>query len=132
MIKKIAQQQIVRYLFIGGFSYLVEMTILFLLNHVLQIPATASVAISFWIGFIVAYVLQKIVTFQNKETSRRVLAQQLIGYSLLVLWNYGFTLTVVEFFQHNMSVVVLRTIVIAITTTWNYALYKLLFRPVSR
>ncbi|HEY8886538.1 MAG TPA: GtrA family protein [Candidatus Microsaccharimonas sp.] len=132
MLRKLAQHQIIRYLFIGGFSYVIEILILFTLNHVLHFSPTISVAISFWVGFVVAYVLQKIVTFQNKEKSRHAIAKQLVGYSLLVLWNYGFTLLVVELFQNNLPVVVLRTIVIAITTIWNYALYKILFKVSSK
>jgi putative flippase GtrA len=128
MIQKLAQHQIIRYLFIGGLSYVIEISVLFTLNQLLHIQPTISVAISFWVGFIVAYILQKIVTFQNKEKSRHAIAKQLVGYTLLVLWNYGFTLLVVELFQNDISVVVLRTIVIVITTIWNYALYKILFK----
>lgn len=128
MIQKLVQHQIVRYLFIGGLSFVIEISVLFALNQLLHVPPTISVAISFWVGFIIAYILQKLVTFQNKEKSKRALAKQLAGYTLLVLWNYGFTLLVVELFQNNISVVVLRTIVIVITTIWNYALYKILFK----
>ena len=128
MIRKLAQHQIVRYLFVGGFSFIIEITLLYILNHTLHIPAAISVTISFWVGFIVAYVLQKLVAFQNKEKSRRAITKQIIGYSLLVLWNYGFTILVVELFHSSVSVVVLRTIVIIITTLWNYVLYKKLFK----
>ena len=128
MIQKLAQHQIIRYLFVGGFSFVIEITLLYILNRTFHISAAISVTISFWVGFIVAYVLQKLVAFQNKEKSRRVITIQIIGYSLLVLWNYGFTILVVELFHSSVSVVVLRTIVIAITTVWNYALYKKLFK----
>lgn len=128
MIRKLAQHQIIRYLFVGGFSFIIEITLLYILNHTLHISAAISVTISFWVGFIVAYVLQKLVAFQNKEKSRRAITKQIIGYSLLVLWNYGFTILVVELFHSSVSVVVLRTIVIAITTLWNYVLYKKLFK----
>ncbi|MDB5179813.1 MAG: putative rane protein [Candidatus Saccharibacteria bacterium] len=132
MIQKLAQHQIIRYLFIGGLSYAIEISVLFSLNQILHIQPTISVAISFWVGFIVAYTLQKIITFQNKEKSRRAIAKQLIGYSLLVLWNYTFTLLVVEFFHNNIPVVILRTMVIIITTLWNYALYKVLFKATTK
>ena len=128
MIQKLAQHQIIRYLFVGGFSFVIEITLLYILSRTFHISAAISVTISFWVGFIVAYVLQKLVAFQNKEKSRRVITIQIIGYSLLVLWNYGFTILVVELFHSSVSVVVLRTIVIAITTVWNYALYKKLFK----
>jgi len=128
MLRKLAQHQIIRYLFVGGFSFVIEIAILYVLNNVLHLSATVSVAISFWVGFIVAYLLQKIVTFQNKEKTKRAIAKQLVGYTLLVLWNYGFTLLVVHLFQERLPVELLRTIVIAITTVWNYGLYKALFK----
>jgi putative flippase GtrA len=128
MIRTLAQHQIIRYLFVGGFSYVIEIAVLDSANHILQLSAAISVTISFWVGFIVAYILQKIVAFQNKEKSRKAITKQLIGYGLLVLWNYGFTLIVVELFHTSVSVIVLRTIVIAITTIWNYVLYKKLFK----
>jgi putative flippase GtrA len=128
MIRTLAQHQIIRYLFVGGFSYVIEIAVLYSANHILQLSAAVSVTISFWVGFIVAYILQKIVAFQNKEKSRKAVTKQLIGYGLLVLWNYGFTLIVVELFHTSVSVIVLRTIVIAITTIWNYVLYKKLFK----
>jgi putative flippase GtrA len=131
MIHKLAQHQIIRYLFVGGFSFVIEIATLYTLNHVLHLSPTISVAISFWVGFIIAYILQKLVTFQNKEKTRRAVAKQLVGYSLLVLWNYVFTLVVVELFQDVVSVVLLRTIVIAITTIWNYALYRILFKTTT-
>ena len=131
MIRTLAKQQIIRYLFVGGFSFVIEIGVLYSLNQGLHLSAAISVAISFWIGFIVAYILQKLVAFQNKEKSRQAITKQIIGYSLLVLWNYSFTLLVVELFHNSISVVVLRTIVIAITTIWNYVLYKKLFKVVA-
>jgi len=128
LLQKLSQHQIIRYLFVGGLSFVIEISALYILNQLLHIHPTVSVAISFWVGFVVAYVLQKLVTFKNKERTRRAIAKQLIGYSLLVLWNYLFTLAVVELFQDTLSVLLLRTIVIAITTVWNYVLYKKLFR----
>lgn len=128
MIRTLAQHQIVRYIFVGGFSFVIEIATLYSLNQLLHVSPTISVAISFWVGFIIAYTLQKLVTFQNKEKSRKALTKQLIGYSLLVLWNYAFTLLIVELFHASISVIILRTVVIAITTTWNYFLYKKLFK----
>jgi len=131
VIKLLIGNQIIRYLFVGGFSYLVEMGCLFLLHTGLGLNATLAVAISFWVGFIVAYVLQKFVTFKNKDRSRSAVTKQLLGYSLLVGWNYLFTLLVVNLFVQYISVFVLRTLVIITTTAWNYIAYKKLFKTVE-
>lgn len=128
MIEKLSQHQIFRYLFVGSFVYIIEIITLYSLNYILRLSASISVTISFWVGFSVAYILQKLVAFQNKEKSREVITKQIIAYSFLVLWNYIFTLIVVESFHNNISVIVLRTVVIAITTIWNYILYKKIFK----
>lgn len=129
MINKIISNQIARYIFVGGFSYLVEMGSLFELHNGLKLNATLSVAVSFWIGFIVAYLLQKFVAFKNNDRSRSTVTKQLFGYGLLVGWNYLFTLAVVNLLAQFVSVFILRTLVILLTTTWNYVAYKRLFKP---
>ena len=131
MINKLIGNQITRYIFIGGFSYLVEMGCLFGLHDGLKLNATLSVAISFWVGFIVAYVLQKFITFKNTDRSRQAVTNQLLGYSLLVGWNYLFTLIVVGLLDQFVSVFILRTLVVLVTTVWNYVIYKKLFKNVE-
>ena len=128
MITTILGSRVARYLLVGGLSYLIEMGCLVGLRNGLGLGATLSVAISFWIGFVVAYILQKFIAFQNHDRSKQVIAKQLVGYSLLVGWNYIFTLVVVGVFEQYASVFLLRTIIIIITTLWNYAIYRLLFK----
>lgn len=116
-----------RYLLVGVTAYAVEMTALYALRHGLGYGPISSVAVSFWIGFVTAFVMQKLITFRNYEKTTRIIAKQLVGYSLLVAWNYGFTLLVVDMFSRHASVFALRTSVIVITTSWNFVAYKFLF-----
>ncbi len=132
MIPALLKNRVFRYLFVGGFSYLVEMACLYGLHNGLGLSPTISVAISFWVGFVVAYLLQKFVAFENHDRSKKAVARQLIGYSFLVGWNYLFTLVVVGLFEHMTSIFIVRTIVIIITTLWNYAFYRVLFAPTTK
>lgn len=117
-----------RYLIVGGTAYLIEMASLFIFRHVIGFGPLKSVAISFWIGFIVAFVLQKLVTFQSYGKKIKVLAPQLIVYSILVAFNYALTLLAVKLFSRNFSVFIIRTVVIILITTINFTVYKVIFR----
>lgn len=117
-----------RYLTIGGVSYVVEMCALFALKQGLGWSNIHAVAVSFWVGFVVAFVLQKFITFKSHERHPRTVARQLFWYSALVAWNYVFTLAFVAMLQHVLSVFIIRTLSIAIITLWNYSAYKVMFR----
>lgn len=117
-----------RYLIVGGISYLVEMGALYGLHHGLGFSAVKSVAFSFWVGLIVAFILQKLVAFQNYEHSAKTLTQQIGGYGILVAWNYAFSLIATDIFAKHASVFIIRTISILIITSWNYIIYKALFK----
>ena len=104
-----------------------EIGSLYYLHSILGLAPTSAVAISFWVGFIVAFIMQKYITFQNNDRQVGSVTKQLLGYSLLVGWNYVFTLGAVALCTSFVSVYVIRTVVIAITTLWNYVLYDRLF-----
>jgi putative flippase GtrA len=117
----------IRYLVVGGTAYLTEMGALYILKKQIGLGSVSSVAISFWIGFVVAFTLQKTITFQNYDRGTKAISQQLAFYSLLIAWNYAFTLVAVKLFEKNVSVFVIRTLVIMIVTSWNFITYRWLF-----
>lgn len=114
---------IIRYLTSGGLSFVVEIITLYILINLVHLPAHLGVAISFWIGLIVSFVLQKIFTFSDTNTSRKRTGMQIASYGALVLFNYAFTILFV-YIGSQLPVIITRTIALAITTTWNYFLYK--------
>jgi putative flippase GtrA len=121
------QKLFIRYLAVGALAYLIEMGSLYGLNHVLGLSPVYSVAISFWVGFIAAFLLQKLVTFKNYEKRAHKVARQIVVYSLLTAWNYGFTLLAVKLLSGVTSVFIIRTGVILVVALWNFAIYKRLF-----
>ena len=83
-----------------------------------------AVGISFWAGLVVSFFLQKLVTFGDKRMHHRILLPQLIAVTLLVLFNFGFTLLVTKALQAIVPAVVTRTVALGITTIWNFYLYR--------
>lgn len=117
-----------RYLIVGSTAYLSEITTLYVFHRIIGLSSIKSVAISYWVGLTVAFTLQKLVTFQNRDKRIHVMASQMAGFALLVIWNYLFTLITVKLLSDHISVFVLRTAIILITTSWNFMIYKKLFK----
>jgi putative flippase GtrA len=89
-IKKLLSRPGYRYLIIGGSVYALELVVI-TLSQSLGASAILAVGLSFWIGLIVSFLLQKLITFSDKRTHHKVLVPQIIAFSLLVLFNFGLT-----------------------------------------
>lgn len=119
---------IIRYLIVGGSAYLIEMFSLYILKHVLNLSSLKAVAISFWIGLVAAFILQKYITFQNYDKKLHILGSQIVFYSMLVAFNYVLTLYAVKIFSGSFSVFVIRTAVIIFSTGINFLVYRIIFK----
>ena len=113
----------VRYLFVGGFVYVCEITAILIAKHdgMGDIPA---VAMSYGVGLVLSFTLQKLLTFRDRRSHHRVVLPQLAAVTALVLVNFGFTLWVTALLHRDLPVVVVRTLALGITTIWNFYLYK--------
>lgn len=120
--------QLFRYFIVGASSYLIEMLALYLLVHLFKLSSLYSVSISFWVGLIVAFFMQKIITFRSYHKKASIVLRQIIEYDGLVLFNYIFSLLMVYVAQKYLSVYIIRSLVIVICTCWNYVFYKIIFR----
>lgn len=113
----------VRYLIVGGSVYLLELGVILLAQAAGARPVTA-VAVAFWTGLVVSFVLQKFVTFGDKRTHHQIVLRQIMAVSLLVVWNFIFTVMVTKLLVDQMPATITRTIALAITTLWNFYLYR--------
>lgn len=120
---KILNRPFGRYLIIGGVVYLFELLVIFVAQQ-LDASDVVAVGLSFWLGLIVSFILQKFVTFGDKRTQRRVLIPQIAAVCLLVLFNFGFTLLITHLLQDVIPAGVSRTIALGLTTIWNFYLYR--------
>lgn len=116
--------QIIRYLFVGGLAYVIEMSSLYVFHEYLNFSAFSAVALSFWVGFLAAFLLQKLVTFKNHDKRTEAILKQLVLYSLLVGFNYIFSLFMVAVLAEHISVFIVRTLTIILVTCWNFYIYR--------
>jgi putative flippase GtrA len=117
------QRPLYRYLIIGGSVYLFELAVIVVAQRQ-GASAPLAVGISFCLGTIVSFLLQKIVTFSDKRMHHRVLIPQIIATTLLIVWNLTFSVVLTKLLEHHVPAVVTRTLALGITTVWNFYIYK--------
>jgi putative flippase GtrA len=130
-IKEFLNTHIGRYIAVGGIVYLIELLVIALAQR-FGLSTLTSVALSFWIGLVLSFILQKFVTFSDHRSHYRVVGLQLAALALLVLFNFCFTLLVTRLLTGIVWVGVSRTCALGITTLWNFYLYKIkIFKPTA-
>ncbi len=107
----------------GGLSYAIELACLVALHWGVGLSSEAATAIAFWIGLLTSFFFQKLFAFQDYQKTVRTITHQVVGYGLLVAFNYVFTLLVVAVFPSRL-VIISRTLALLITAAWNYFFYK--------
>lgn len=118
-----AKPELLHYLVVGVSVYLLELIVIVIAQSLGAKPVVA-VGISFWTGLVVSFLLQKFVTFGDKRVHHKVLLPQILAFSLLVLWNFLFTIGVTALLAGIIAPTITRTLALAITTIWNFYLYK--------
>jgi putative flippase GtrA len=112
-----------RYAAVGATVYIFELLVIVTAQKLGTTPVWA-VAISFCLGTMVSFFLQKLVTFGDVRMHRQVLVPQLVATALLILWNLGFSVLLTKALQRSLPTILIRTLALSITTIWNFYLYK--------
>ncbi len=120
------------YLIVGVSVYVLELLII-VAAQALGAGSVAAVGLAFWIGLIISFGLQKLVTFGDKRLHHKVVLRQIVLTGLLVLFNFGFTILVTKLLSSIVPAVICRTLALGITTIWNFYLYKThIFTPAAK
>lgn len=111
------------YIKVGLSVYIFEVLII-----IIAIKARAgnvlAVAISYSLGLIASFILQKFITFNDKRTHHKIVIAQFLAVVGLVIFNFAFTVVLTKILSNTLPAVVCRTIALSITTLWNYYLYR--------
>lgn len=122
-LREMLKRPLYRYLIIGGSVYLFELLVIVVAQH-FGASAPLAVAISFCLGTLVSFFLQKLVTFGDKRMHHRILIPQMIATALLIIWNLTFSVLLTKLLENHVPAVVTRTLALGITTIWNFYIYK--------
>jgi putative flippase GtrA len=114
---------IIRYLVVGGTSYIIELSSLLAIYHFGHTSRELATAISYWIGLIIAFSFQKLVAFQDYRREIKAISKQGLFFAILTLWNYIFTILVVGHIN-SKYIVFSRTLAQIVFSCWNYFIYK--------
>lgn len=121
--QRLLSRRIMRYVLVGGSVYVLELLII-LGGQSAGLSDVWAVAVAFWTGLVVSFLLQKFVTFGDMRTHRAIVLKQFTAVTVLVLWNFFFTIAVTKLLSAYLPAVITRTIALLITTIWNFYLYK--------
>jgi len=111
----------VRYLIVGGFCFLVDVALLWLLRDLVHLPLALAVPIAFLASFAVTYTLQRTVAFSSEAT----VAPSVARYTILVAFN-TIAITAIVWAAETIGWGWLAGKIIAVvaTTVWNYFAYR--------
>ncbi|MFW0111387.1 GtrA family protein [Rothia sp. CCM 9417] len=125
-------QTLVRYVLVGGVGVLFELAVIFVMIRVFTASDSLAVTASYWLGVIFSFLLQKFFAFENKDVRAKTVSYQTAAFAVLLGFNYLFTLVFVHFTAEFLGIYLSRMVALAITTGWNFFVYKLIiFRKPS-
>lgn len=110
----------VRYVAVGLTTVATDAGLLWALAH-FGVPVLLAATVSFWVSLVVNFSLSKIWTFEVRQNT----PHQAVLYTLLICWNYGFGLFMIDLFLHyHWGYIAGKLVALFITTGWNYFLYR--------
>lgn len=120
-VARIWSSSAVRYVVVGGFAFVFDVALLWLLHEMLGISLAISAPVAFLASFAVTYTLQRLVAFRSDEA----VLPSVIRYTLLVAFNTVATTGIV--WAANAAGLPWesgKVIAVAATTVWNYFAYR--------
>lgn len=122
-IHHLLQKPLYRYIIVGGSVYILELAVI-LAAQKAGASNIVAVGVSYWVGLVISFILQKVVAFSDKRTHHKILIPQIVTFSLFVLFNFGFTILFTWLVSGILPAAIARTIALGVTTIWNFYLYK--------
>ncbi len=114
-----------RYLIVGGMAFMAEYTSFVVMYFVAGVALTLANGLSFFIGLLTSFLLNRWWTFGDKTYKKRM-HHQFIIYAALSLCNLFATILLVAYFKEiHINPGIGKLLAMAITSTWNFTIFKL-------
>ncbi|GAA5204226.1 GtrA family protein [Microbacterium jejuense] len=121
LIARVWSSSAVRYLVVGGFSFLFDVGVLWLLHDVLHVALAIATPVAFLLSFAVTYTLQRTVAFRAADG----IAPSVLRYAILVAVNTVATTAIVWAGDAiGLPWIVGKIAAVVATTVWNYFAYR--------
>ena len=111
-----------RYVAIGGTTFAIDFFLLVFLHAVFHVPVLVAATISYWTSIAFNFFANRVWTFGATETH---IAKHAVSYSLLLGFNYLFTIAFIGITGHfRLHYTIAKIIAVAVQTSWTYVIYK--------
>ena len=118
----------VRYLIVGGSTFVIDFGILYSLHGLLNLNLAASTSVAYWISMSYNFVLNRYWTFDARE--KESLLKHITAYFALVVFNYMFTVIFVAVVGEHINYMVAKALAVLLQMIWTFPVYKkLIFIP---
>jgi putative flippase GtrA len=112
----------VRYLVVGGTTFIIDFGTLILLHGKLGFGIAASTSVAYWLSIIYNFTLNRYWTFDARE--KESLQRHITTYFMLLIVNYLFAVTFVSFASDHINYIYAKAIAVIIQMIWTYPVYK--------
>ncbi len=121
-LKKQTIKQFIKYLFVGGSSFLLDYGLFLLFYKKIGVSEVYSNMLSVFISFWYNFLLNRFWTFGSKTT----FLEQMIYYVALMLFNMLFSswFIYIMYSRFSISPVIGKVIAMCLIVAWNFILYK--------
>lgn len=116
------QHRFIRYLVVGGSTFLIDFSLLYTLYGNIHTTITFATSAAYWVSIVYNFTLNRYWTFDTREKEN--LKRHITTYMFLLVGNYFFTVIFVAIFSSFMYFIVAKILAVAIQMTWTYVIYK--------
>lgn len=114
----------VRYVFVGGTTFLIDITTLLTLHGLFDMSVPVATTAGYWLSIIYNFSLNRWWTFNAQDAKK--IHEHAILYAMLLGFNYCFTLGFVSIMSHYIYVGFAKVMATGIQIIWTYPTYKYL------
>lgn len=116
------EHNFVRYLIIGGTTFIIDFGLLYVLHTNFSVKIAAATSVAYWVSITYNFLLNRYWTFDIHE--KRSLQKNITTYFCLLIFNYFFALLFVSIFSHLINFMLAKAISVLVQMTWTFYLYK--------
>lgn len=114
----------VKFLVVGACAFGFDYAVLLFLYYIGNLNLEIATAIGFIAGFAISFVANRTWVF-GKRLHAKKLHRQAIEYSILVVFNFLFTVIFVKILNdHGIKPAIGKLLIMALIMCWNYALFR--------
>lgn len=111
-----------RYLFVGGTTFIIDEALLIALHGKLGVQLTVSLFFSYLVAFVYNFSLNRWWAFSASEN--KTLAKHLAPYMLLFTFNLIFNIVFVNVVSHFINYAFAKALAVITQMAWTYFIYK--------